>query len=142
MKKTRRIFSILLALVFCISAMSYNVLAAVTPCPYHPNSLRNVYPLSNDWEPYMHEFTCYDCGEVLGDDYCQFIATDNCNVKYCGLCNFQASTEFSSHSYNGDTVYYNATYHKVYCGNTLICSQFKLMPHIKGTDGTCTVCGG
>lgn len=143
MKKSRRVFSFLIAIVFCFSAVSFSVLATSYTCGDHPGMYR--YDPQSDK---THDVYCSVCNEPLGDENCSDweCAPNYCTKpSYCMMCSQDVNPALHSNHVAHETAYYrNSTYHAYECVNKThfgSTCQFTLLQVHDFVNGTCVDCG-
>ncbi len=123
MKKFRRIFSFLLALVFCFAAMSYNVLAA-DYCTQHRNADWYTSPMPYDGVAYYHYYCCAECDNAFDVELCGFVTVYDCTQStHCYMCD-RTKSGFATHVYDYSKAYaYDANRHYYTCANSIDCES-------------------
>ena len=158
MKKTYKITSFVLALVFCFAAMSYVVFAngesmlapmATDYCPDHPNAGWGTSWGETPSGDYIHYYTCNVCGFAFDWDYCSFNGYGDCTIdSHCIICYRPRPNQYTEHDFSGQWKQFS-DYHYKTCSRT-DCFEEKHENHDrKSTFGEvggpyypqCSVCG-
>jgi len=144
MKKFTRIFSFLMALVFCFAMLSLNVFAAYLTCDEHPDADWYVENESAGQDEY-HVFRCASCDRALEVEMCTFLTVYDCTQpSYCSYCGRIRPAKFDAHDpthvYRSD-----ANKHYMACTNDINCEVFFWEYHDYVPNGNgvleCSVCG-
>lgn len=111
MKKFTRIFSFLMALVFCFATMSLNILAVndlsvassgFSSCPDHPDAGYVAYAHETTGGTYFHYLYCVECGFTFSIQPCSFsIYMDCTQTAYCTECINSCDALYTNHDFSG-----------------------------------------
>lgn len=158
MKKTYKITSFVLALVFCFAAMSYVVFAngesmlapmATDYCPDHPNAGWGTSWGETPSGDYIHYYTCNVCGFAFDWDYCSFNGYRDCTIdSHCIICYRPRPNQYTEHDFSGQWKQFS-DYHYKTCSRT-DCFEEKHENHDRNSTfgevggpyyPQCSVCG-
>ena len=111
MKKTFKLFSFILACIFCLAAMTSSVFAvdnhsvstcSMDACPDHPNAGWNVSWGQTPNGTLIHYYTCKTCGFAFDSDECLFTGYGDCTTySYCILCDQPNPVQYDDHEFVG-----------------------------------------
>ena len=144
MKKSRRIFSFALALVFCFTAMNTIVWAAYPNCT-HSSRYHSYVPMGG---VSSHYIDCELCGGYIDDEPCTevFPGFDCTADTYCMFCDRTLSHGQNGHTPSGTWYMINSVYHGSECMSMMSsgtkCTEKAVQPHTYNVgDNVCNECG-